>query len=100
MQDQGAAGGSAAGAHSAELSKAEKTIESLKYELRQVRPYLQRLFNMDKVLEDLKSDKEKLEGENTRLKRDKDTSMRRLAKLWKQNKELRRKLQKMRRSRR
>lgn len=67
MQDQGAAGGSAAGAHSAELLKAEKTIESLKYELRQVRPFLEQLTHMSKVHEDLRSEKKKLEEDHTKL---------------------------------
>lgn len=92
MQDKGAAGGSAAGARSVELEKAEKTIKSLKYEIDQIRPGLEELTHLRRAHEDLKSEKEKLEGENARLKRDKVTYRRTLAKLWKQNKNLRRQL--------
>lgn len=99
MQDQGAAGGSAAGARSAELQKAEETIEKLKYEIDHVNHFLHELGLLRRVHEDLKSEKEKLEGENARLKRDKKVTYRRtLANLWKQNKELRRKLKEKRRS--
>jgi len=90
MQDKGAAGGSAAGARSVELEKAEKTIKSLKYEIDQVRPFLEELTDLMIAYEDLKSEKVKLEGENARLKRDKVTYRRTLANLWKQKKELRR----------
>jgi len=101
MQDQGAAGGSAAGPRSAELQKAEETIEKLKYEIDKVKDFLSEVPILRRANEDLKSANQKLEEENARLKRDKKVTYRRtLANLWKQNKELRRKLQEMRRSRR
>ncbi len=99
LQDQGAAGGSAAGARSAELEKAEETIWKLKNELTKVKQFLDELVVLRRVHEDLKSEKEKLEGENARLKRDKKVTYRRtLANLWKQNKVLRRKLKEKLRS--
>ncbi len=108
MQDQGAAGGSAAGARSetpsydlSSLTSAEKNlgesiwqqevlrtkivklqeakddqevklnkhIESLKYEIDNIAPYIRKFSDLRKVHEDLRSEMEKLEQENASLKR-------------------------------